>query len=335
MISQAVYFPHRDLLRIALPMLDCLCVGIAVADHICVPIDRLPRSGELLLTDRLTLSLGGHACNVSVDLAKLQVKVGITARIGDDLFGEYLRQELTRAGVHTVNLVETPGQDTSGTLIINVKGDDRRFIHTIGANGEFDGREVSAEMLQTTRVLYVGALFALPKLTASALKSLLQQARAVGVPTILDVVIPGPGDYLTTLQEVLPWTDVFMPNTDEAALITGETDPLVQAEIFRRLGARTVIITCGGDGAVVLSESDRFRSGIFRMEYVDGTGSGDAFGAGFIYGMLQGADTRRCVEIGSALGASAVRRSGATGGVFTRPELEAFLQSNRLEFRPI
>ena len=316
-------------------MLDCLCVGIAVADHICVPIARLPQSGELLLTERLELTLGGHACNVSVDLAKLGVKVGITARVGNDLFGEFLRQELTRAGVHSVNLVETPGKDTSGTLIINVKGEDRRFIHTIGANGEFDGREVSAEALRATRALYVGALFALPKLTASALQALLQQARAVGVPTVLDVVIPGPGDYLTTLKEVLPWTDVFMPNTDEAAQITGETDPLVQAEVFRRLGARTVIITCGGEGAVVVNETDRFRSGVFRMEYVDGTGSGDAFGAGFILGLLEGADPRRCVEIGSALGASAVRRSGATAGVFNRSELDAYLQANRLEFWPI
>ncbi len=316
-------------------MLDCLCVGIAVADHICVPIPRLPNSGELLLTERLTMALGGHAANVSVDLAKLGVKVGTTARIGDDLFGEFLRKELTAAGVHSVNLIETPGTDTSGTLIINVKGDDRRFIHTIGANGEFDGREVTPEMLRETRALYVGALFALPKLTASALQALFQKARAAGVPTILDVVIPGPGDYLTTLTEVLPWTDVFMPNTDEAAQITGQSDPLAQAEIFSRLGARTVIITCGGDGAIVLTENDRFRSSVFRMEFVDGTGSGDAFGAGFIYGMLQGADTRRCVEIGSALGASAVRRSGATAGVFTRSELDAFLKDNRLEFQPI
>lgn len=316
-------------------MLDCLCVGIAVVDHICVPIPRLPAAGELVLTERLTLSLGGHAANISVDLARLQVKVGITARVGDDIFGEFLRQELTRAGVHTVNLVETPGTDTSGTLIVNVVGEDRRFIHTVGANGEFDGREVTPELLRGTRILYVGALFALPKLTASALKHLLQQARAVNVPTVLDLVIPGPGDYLTTLAEVLPFTDVFMPNTDEAAQITGERDPIVQAEIFRKLGARTVVITCAGDGAVVLSETDRFRTRAFPVDFVDGTGSGDAFGAGYIYGLLQGADIRRCVEIGSALGASAVRQSGATAGVFTRPELEAFLQTHQLEIRPL
>lgn len=316
-------------------MLDCLCFGIAVADHLCVPIARLPASGELLLTQGLTLALGGHAANISVDLAKLGAKVGITARVGADLLGRFLREELTKAGVQSVNLVETPGCDTSGTLIVNVKGDDRRFIHCIGANGELDGSEVSLDMLRTTRVLYVGALFALPKLTANALKNLFRQAREVGVPTVLDVVIPGPGDYLTTLREVLPWTDVFLPNTDEAAIITGESDPLQQAEIFRQLGARTVIITCGGEGAVVLGESDRFRVRAFQVEYVDGTGSGDAFSAGYILGLLDGANTRRCVEIGSAMGASAVRQSGATASVFTRPELDAFLQGNRLEFQSI
>jgi len=66
------------------------------------------------------------------------------------------------------------------------------------------------------------------------------------------------------------------------------------------------------------------------MEFVDGTGSGDAFAAGFILGLLQGVSMRRCVELGSALGASCVRKTGATAGVFTRFELEQFLSENKL-----
>lgn len=316
-------------------MLDCLCVGIAVADHLCVPISRLPKSGELVLTEGLTLAIGGHAANISVDLAKVGVNVGITARVGNDLMGRFLREELTRAGVSSVNLVETPGVDTSGTLIVNVQGDDRRFIHCIGANGELDGSEVSDEMLRSTKVLYVGALFALPKLTASAVRTLFQNAQRNGVRTVLGLVIPGPGDYLTTLREALPWTDVFTLNTDEAAIITGESDPLTQARMFRKLGAKTAIITLGGEGAVVAGESDQFRSPVFPVTFVDGTGSGDAFTAGYILGLLQNADTRRCVELGSAMGASAVRQSGATASVFTRTELDGFLARNRLEFQPI
>lgn len=313
-------------------MLDCLCAGLAVADHLCIPLHRLPRAGELLLTERLELQTGGHAANVSTNLAKLGVKVGIAARIGPDLFGQFVRERLARSGVQTDSLVETPGVDTSGTLIINVQGEDRRFIHAIGANGEFDGTEITAEHLKQIRVLYVGGLFALPKLSAAALQRLFQNARAAGVITLLDLVIPGPADYLSTLREVLPWTDVFLPNNDEAAIITGQHDPVEQAKVFRDLGTKTTVITCGGEGTVVLTGTELLRSQAFPVEFVDGTGSGDAFAAGFISGLLERAEIPRCLELGSALGASCVRRTGACTGVFTRTELDEFLKVNRLKF---
>jgi sugar/nucleoside kinase (ribokinase family) len=251
-------------------MLDCLCAGLAVADHLCIPIPRMPHAGELLLTDRLELQTGGHAANVSTDLAKLGVKVGISARIGQDLFGRFVRERLTQSGVRTETLVETPGVDTSGTLIVNIQGQDRRFIHAIGANGEFDGSEVSEAQLRSIRVLYVGGLFALPKLTAVAVQRLFQKARGMGVATVLD-----------------------------------------------------------------LNGSERFRTRVFPVECIDGTGSGDAFAAGYILGMLEHASTIRCVELGTALGASCVRRTGASAGVFNRSELDEFLTANRLDYTQI
>ena len=56
-------------------------------------------------------------------------------------------------------------------------------------------------------------------------------ARRAGTLTVLDVATPGPGDYLDPLKVVLPQTDVFVPNTDEAELILGETDPVRQARV--------------------------------------------------------------------------------------------------------
>ncbi|HLQ46234.1 MAG TPA: PfkB family carbohydrate kinase, partial [Planctomycetaceae bacterium] len=66
------------------------------------------------------------------------------------------------------------------------------------------------------------------------------------------------------------------------------------------------------------------------VQFVDGTGSGDAFVAGYVYGLLRGADTQHCVRLGSALGASCVRATGATTGVFNASELEAFVAANVL-----
>ncbi len=113
---------------------------------------------------------------------------------------------------------------------------------------------------------------------------------------MLDVATPGPGDYLEPLRTVLPHTDVFVPNTDEAALILGETDPVRQARTFRDLGARRVVITRGERGAVSVSDELRVKLGTYPVPFVDGSGGGDAFNAGYIVGLLEGRSEARLPE---------------------------------------
>ena len=97
------------------------------------------------------------------------------------------------------------------------------------------------------------------------------------VTTVLDVVIPKTGEYWERLAPILPHTDVFCPNDDESRVITGLNDPVAQARAFRTAGVATSIVTCGKSGAVLISESGELRSGSYPVEFVDGTGSGDAF----------------------------------------------------------
>jgi sugar/nucleoside kinase (ribokinase family) len=150
------------------------------------------------------------------------------------------------------------------------------------------------------------------------------------VTTVLDVVLPGPGNHWALLAPVLAETDVFLPNSDEAAAITGLADPRAQAERFLEAGARTAVITCGGQGTVLATQGVRWRAGVFPVEYVGATGAGDAFDAGYIAGLLAGCDPRGCLAWASALGASCVRSISATGSVFTRAEAEAFLTEHVL-----
>ncbi len=314
---------------------DCICAGIVVADHVCDPIDHMPAAGELITTDRLQLTIGGCASNAAVDLAKLGVNVGIVGIVGRDVFGSYVREFLQAAGVNCDSLLESESQQTSSTLVVNVQGEDRRFIHTIGANAEFNGSEVTPELIDGCRVLYLGGYCISENPTADSVAALFAAARKAGVITVLDVVIPAPGDYLSRLRPVLPHTGVFLPNNDEAHLITGISDPLAQAQAFREAGAKTVVITCGGDGAVLVGDDVRLRAGTDQVQFVDGTGSGDAFVAGYIHGLLDGKDARECLRIGSALGASCVRKIGATSGVFTANELSEFITSTELQIQNV
>lgn len=314
---------------------DVLCAGIVVADHLSSPISHLPAPGELVLADQLVLAIGGCAANVAVDLVKQGIQATVAGRVGGDVFGRVVSDMLRDAGVDVAGLQVTPGVDTSQTLIVNVAGQDRRFIHTFGANGQFSAADIPLDLARRCKVLYLGGYLLMEQVRPEALRDVFAAARQAGARTVLDVVTPGKADYLRRLEVVLPEVDVFLPNDHESQLITGESDPAFQADIFNRLGVGTAIITMGDRGAVLVSDEVRLRAESYKVPFVDGTGGGDAFTAGFITGLLRGLDAEGCLRYASALGASCVRAIGTTTGVFTRSEAEAYVRDQSLRITPL
>jgi sugar/nucleoside kinase (ribokinase family) len=312
-------------------MLDCLSAGILVVDHLTAPISHLPRAGELVMASELPLSIGGNAANVSMDLVRLGVKVGVAGVVGQDAFGQFAIDTLRFGGVDTTSVRVLDRVPTSATLILNVKGEDRRFIHCAGANAVMKADDIPLDRVRQCKVFYVGGYLLMPELEKTgALVNLFREARKAGAKTMLDVVVPGPGDHWHKFEEVLAETDVFLPNNDEAALITGLADPIGQAERFRAAGVGTVVITQGDRGTLLVEQGRRLRCGVYPTTFVGGTGAGDAFDAGFIAGVLAGEDSAGCLKWGSALGASCVRSVSATQSVFNRAEAIEFMRSHEL-----
>jgi sugar/nucleoside kinase (ribokinase family) len=263
------------------------------------------------------------------------VPAAVVGRVGDDVFGRVVVELLRDQGVDGSAIQVTPRTDTSQTLIVNVAGQDRRFIHSFGANARFTAADISLDRVRRSRVLYLGGYLLMDGLLAPELAEVFAAARQAGVRTVLDVVTPGPGDYLPRLLPLLPHVDVFLPNNHEAELISGKKEPVEQAEFFHRLGTDTVVITMGGDGSVLVTEGLRLRAGVYPVPFVDGSGGGDAFDAGYIFGLLNGYPTEDCLRVASALGASCVRAIGTTPGVFTRAECEAFMREHTLKVERI
>lgn len=290
----------------------------------------MPKAGELVLTDQLLLTIGGCASNAAMDMARVGVDVSVVGCVGNDAFGQFIVDTLDAAGAGTKLIQRLPQVGTAATLIVNVQGEDRRFIHTLGANAKLTVADIPWDEVRKSKVLYVGGYLLMTALDQLELAEVFRQARAVGVTTVLDVVLPGAGDHWSRLEKLLPHTDVFLPNTDEAALITGLDDPRAQAERFREAGAATVVITCGGDGTLLSTQGLRLKAEIYRFPYVGATGAGDAFDAGYIAGLLQGLGPRECLAWGNVLGGSCVRSISATAGVFNREEAEAYLKEHPL-----
>ena len=312
-----------------------VCAGVIVADHVSSPVDHAPAPGELVVADELFLNIGGNAANASIDLAKLGVLPKICGRVGDDAFGRFVAETLEAAGVNRSRLAIDPDRPTSQTLILNVRGEDRRFVHSFGANQGLSIADLDGAIEPAPRVLFLGGYLILPGLDPKALASRFARLRASGTFIVLDVVVPGPGPHLEALRPVLPEVDAFLPNRDESTIILGESDPLAQAEAFRGMGARRVVITDGARGAISMSKSLRTRIPAFPIDCLDGSGGGDAFDAGYITGVLDGLDEHGCLALASAVGASCVRALGTTAGVFTRTQADEFLAKSPPEFQMI
>jgi len=318
-------------------MADVVCVGNLVADVLCSPIESVPASGQLTLTDAIVLRTGGCASNTAVDLLRLGRDARVVGKVGDDLFGGFVIHALERAGVDVSAISRSAASQTSATCIVNVRGEDRRFIHCIGANADFRIADISLSALDGARVLYAGGYLVMPGFEAHDLAQFLKEAKQRGLFTALDVAIPaGKPVGLEPVEPVMPYLDAFLPNDDEAASLTGETDAARQAEILSRLNPDcTVVITRGHNGLLARRRGEVLQAGAYRLPSIDQTGAGDAFAAGFLTGILKKWPLEQTLRFASAVGASCTRALGTTAGVFTFEEAMEFINRNPLEITQI
>ena len=311
-------------------MVQVGCAGILVADMLCGPVEALPEPGQLLAVDDIPSKAGGCAANVAIDLARQQVSAAVAGCVGRDAAAETPLGALRAHGVDCSGIVESKRLPTSKTVILLVAGQDRRFIHSFGANADFTVGHVRREWLEGLSVFYLGGLFVMPGIKTDELVDLLGFCRSSGIVTVVTVAVPLPFDQHRDLARLLPAIDYFLPNDDEARLFTGKRDPVDQATALIEAGARTPIVTCGRRGAVAARGRQRWRCGAYDVPVVDPSGCGDAFAAGVITGIIRGWDMAAMLVYASALGASAVRAIGTTDGVFRADEAEAFIASHRL-----
>lgn len=306
------------------------CAGILVADSLCGPIAALPGPGELLTLDDIPARAGGCAANVAIDLARQNFDVSIVGCVGGDAAAEVPLAALRAHGVDCGGIARVQGAPTSKTVILLVKGEDRRYIHSLGANAKLTVAHIRRDWVERLNALYLGGLFVMPGLATDELIDLLNFCRRSGVVTVVTAAAPQPFDRRADLAKILPAVDYLLPNDDEAQLFTGKEDPVEQAAALQAAGAGTAIVTCGARGAVAARGAQRWRCGVYSTPVVDPSGCGDAFAAGVITGIARGWSLPTLLRYASALGASAARAVGTTDGVFRAREAEAFVAEHPL-----
>jgi sugar/nucleoside kinase (ribokinase family) len=294
-------------------MNDAICLGILVADVVARPVDGLPEAGTLGLVSSMVLRGGGCALNTSSALVRLGLRAAAIGKVGDDAFGDFVVSLLRERGVDGTGVIRDPGASTSASVALVDSAGERTFLHHPGANDALRADEIG-EAAFAGRALHVAGALVLASLDGEPAAKILAEARRRGLHTSLDTVFDASGRWERVLP-ALPHCDLVTPGRAEAEAISGEGDPERAARRLRELGAGTAAVTLGPDGCYVSADDFEGRVPPVPVEAVDGTGAGDAFAAGFLYGRLAGWGTEACARFANAAGALATTAVGAFEGV--------------------
>ena len=306
-----------------------LCIGDMCADIFSSPLAKLPGPGELGLAEEIAIYPGGNALNTAIALRRLGESVAIAGSVGDDPLGKMLLNQLQSLGLDIQGVCQEPKGQTASTFILRIQGEDRRFIHSLGVAAGFTGEYVSVDLLPDNGIVLIGGYLKLGAWNDEVLTNLLCQAHQRNCRTVFNVCIAqdsgvDPSQCLGLLEHV----DVFVPNEDEARIITGQTMLSSQAKALRRAGARTVVITRGQKGLYADDGVKNVEMGIFEVPMVDPSGCGDCFTAGLVAAQGRDWDMVRVLKFASAVGALGATALGCTNGVPSFAEVERFIKEN-------
>jgi ribokinase len=296
---------------------------------ITIRTPRFPVRGETLIGRDFDMGPGGKGSNQAVGAARLGAESHLIARIGKDPLAEIATHLYAQEGVGTDHLIHDADRATGvGVITVNEEGENH-IVLDLGANLHLSPEDVDAA---EDRIKGSGIVAAVLEIPVAAASRGLELARRHGVRTLLN---PAPAQALA--DEVLALADYLTPNESELRLLCGlppddaDADTLSLARRLQERGARNVVVTRGGRGALILSERGNVtETPALPTDVVDTTGAGDAFNSALAVALAEGRPLTEAVRFAAGAGALACTRLGAIPALPRRAALEARLQEAKL-----
>jgi sugar/nucleoside kinase (ribokinase family) len=311
-----------------MPRFDVTLAGELNLDLILYGLpEELPPERELL-ADRMMLTLGSSSAIVAHNLAALGSRVGFQSIIGDDSLGQIALDRLREGGVDVSGVQRRPGATTTGLTVILQRTGWRNILTYPGTIAELSLPDLDFDSLLDSRHFHLSSLYLQRALLPDAAQ-LFRRIKAAGLSISLDTNDDPQDLWDGGLKSLLPYVDVFLPNTREATRITGIDD--MEAAVGRLAEMVPLVVAkLGSQGALAQRGGERFTSPALAVPAVDAVGAGDSFDAGFLHEYLRGSDLATCLAGGNRAGALSVTRPGGTEAFRDQEFRERFLREHRL-----
>jgi len=259
---------------------------------------------------------GGSAANTIAGLTRLGCKVGFLGKVAEDREGKMLVEDFRREGVDTNGIIHAK-HGRSGTVMgfVDEKGERALYVDP-GVNDAIEFSEINKEYAFQTRFLHLTSFVG--KKSFETQKKLIEELPK-NVKLSLD-----PGELyarrgLFALEPMIKRTFVLMPNLNELELLTKTADYRESAEVLIGKGVEMVAVKLGSKGCYVTDGRKSHFIEAFKVKVVDTTGAGDAFGAGFLYGLISSKSLYECGRLGNFVASRCIMKMGARTGL---PHLE-------------
>ncbi|RFU86227.1 sugar kinase [Streptomyces triticagri] len=299
-------------------------------------------SGPLRLGGSLDVSVAGAESNVAIGLARLGHRVRWAGAVGDDEAGELVLRTLRAEGVDVTGSSRDSSAPT-GLLLFEPRLPQVTRVHYYrsgSAGSRVDSAAVTAAFTDGAgappRLLHLtGITPALGPAPLAAARQALELAREHGVQVCLDVNFRSrlwnEADAAAVLRDWMPYVDVLIASDDELPLClsvsrdgasaAGKDPAEMHADQLLSQGVREVVVKLGAAGATAYTAEGSVHRPARSVEAVDPVGAGDAFVAGYVSALLDGAGVTGRLERAVTTGAFAVASHGDWEGAPTRSEL--------------
>jgi len=273
---------------------------------------------ESFITDSAE-TCGGSAANTAVGLARLECKVGFIGKVASDREGKMLLQEFRKEGVDTKGITVAK-QGRSGTVMgfVDQNGDRTLYVDP-GVNNQVEFSEKIKEYASQTSFLHLTSFV--------GEKSFETQKKIVEtLPESVNISLDPGALYarkgLSALKPAVDKAFVLMPNSGELELLTGMADYRRGAEAMLKKGVKVVAVKLGSRGCYVTDGKQSHKVEAFKVRVVGTTGAGDAFCAGFLYGLIKHKGLEDCGRIGNFVASRCTTKMGARVGLPTLDDLK-------------
>jgi sugar/nucleoside kinase (ribokinase family) len=286
-------------------------IGCVQADVVMSPVTDLPSPGGTLLTDQMTVRVGGAGANAALASVETGIEVRLIGCIGDDQLGGWMREQLAPAGLAD-ELVVLAGETSGLTVALESAARDRTFLTYLGVNVRWEPGMIPDDAL-TCENLLLCDYFVTPSLRGGAARELLDTARARGGRTFFDTTWDPDGfsgKTRTEVRELLPSVDVFLPNEVEAcALADGTGDAADAARVLQAHSGGWVVVKLGPRGCFAVGP-DGIEIAVPApvVSVADTTGAGDAFNAGLVGALGRGAGWQEALSVATRFATTIVAR---------------------------